>query len=170
MGVRSRQKNIRKDTRPSSQKPEFLRLRGRHESDAYGGRPLTQATRDLWKMPESRSSVIRHTKRGDDDKEGLLGPSTEEETRGELEVEMGGEIDHRMEQKDDYGVGFGDDTIGNDSSIQDVDNGEVLNDTLVVVVEKGEANADTPPAMDVGEKYEQLTSQLNDVVGMDKES
>jgi len=169
--VRSRQKNIRKDTRPSSQKPEFLRLRGRTESVAYGGRPLTQATRDLWKMPESRSSVIRNTKKNGDE-DGVLGLSTEEEGRGgALDVEMEGEGDHRVEQKDD--CDDGDDTGGNDSSIKDVDkdvdNGEILNDTLGVVVEKGEGNADSPPVIDVGEKYEQLTNKLNYVAGKAKD-
>ena len=53
--IRSRQKNIKKDSRTSSQKPEHLKL-GHKE---YAGRPMTQETRSYLNLPESRAQRIR---------------------------------------------------------------------------------------------------------------
>eukprot|EP01083_Nonionella_stella_P029864 82061_1 len=53
--IRSRQKNIKKDSRTSSQKPEHLKL-GHKE---YAGRPMTQETRSFLNLPESRAQRIR---------------------------------------------------------------------------------------------------------------
>ena len=53
--VRSKQKNIKKDSRPSSQKPEHLRI-GTKE---YAGRPLTAQTRSFLSIPPSRTQRIR---------------------------------------------------------------------------------------------------------------
>jgi len=56
--VRSKQKNVRKDTRNSNQKPDHLKL----GSATYRGRPLTKETRSFMNMPESRTSSIRREK------------------------------------------------------------------------------------------------------------
>ena len=53
--VRSKQKNIRKDARPLSSKPEHLRL----GNPKYAGRPLTTETRQKMKLPPSKTSVHR---------------------------------------------------------------------------------------------------------------
>jgi hypothetical protein len=53
--VRSKQKNIRKDTRPSSQKPEHLRIGAK----TFAGRPITKETREYLNLPESRSLALR---------------------------------------------------------------------------------------------------------------
>lgn len=51
--VRSRQKNIRKDTRPANDKPSHLVL-GRSD---YAGRPLTKATRELLKTKNKKDDI-----------------------------------------------------------------------------------------------------------------
>ena len=56
--IRSRQKNVRKDTRTSNQKPEHLKI----GSPYYLGRPLTKETREFLNLPESRTSTIRKEK------------------------------------------------------------------------------------------------------------
>ena len=53
--VRSKQKNIRKDSRPLSAKPEHLRL----GNPRYSGRPLTQETRQRLDLPPSKTSLHR---------------------------------------------------------------------------------------------------------------
>jgi len=53
--VRSKQKNIRKDSRPLSAKPQHLRLGNKH----YAGRPLTQETRKRLDLPPSKASLHR---------------------------------------------------------------------------------------------------------------
>jgi hypothetical protein len=50
-GTRSRQKNIKKDTRQSNEKPEHLRV----GSKSYAGRPMTKETRQYMTLPESRT-------------------------------------------------------------------------------------------------------------------
>lgn len=49
--VRSRQKNIKKDNRPSNEKPDHLRVGSKH----YAGRPMTKETRQFLALPESRT-------------------------------------------------------------------------------------------------------------------
>lgn len=56
--VRSKQKNIRKDTRPSSQKPDHLRIGAK----TYAGRPITKETREFLNLPESRTLSLRRQK------------------------------------------------------------------------------------------------------------
>ncbi|KAL7473972.1 hypothetical protein ACHAXS_014242 [Conticribra weissflogii] len=51
--IRSRQKNIRKDTRAANDKPSYLVL-GRSD---YAGRPLTKATRDILKKKNKEDDV-----------------------------------------------------------------------------------------------------------------
>jgi len=53
--IRSKQKNVRKDNRPTHLKPDHLKI----GSVAYQGRPLTQETREFLNMPESRTVSIR---------------------------------------------------------------------------------------------------------------
>jgi hypothetical protein len=53
--VRSKQKNIRKDSRPLSAKPEHLRL----GNSQYSGRPLTKETRQKLHLPASKNSIHR---------------------------------------------------------------------------------------------------------------
>lgn len=53
--IRSKQKNVRKDTRSSSDKPEHLRIGSKN----YAGRALTSETREHLHLPESRTSHIR---------------------------------------------------------------------------------------------------------------
>ena len=49
--VRSKQKNIKKDSRPSHEKPEHLRVGFK----SYAGRPMTDVTRSYLSLPESRT-------------------------------------------------------------------------------------------------------------------
>lgn len=53
--TRSKQKNVRKDTRSSQDKPEHLRIGSKN----YAGRALTPETRTRLCLPESRTSQIR---------------------------------------------------------------------------------------------------------------
>jgi len=57
--TRSKQKNIKKDTRPSNEKPEHLRV----GSKEFAGRPMTGETRTYLSLPESRTqkrAKIKH--------------------------------------------------------------------------------------------------------------
>ena len=53
--IRSKQKNIKKDTRLTKDKPDHLRV----GSKSYGGRPITKETRQFLNLPESRTTVIK---------------------------------------------------------------------------------------------------------------
>jgi hypothetical protein len=53
--VRSRQKNIFKDTRSSEEKPDYLVPGGRA---AYQGRPMTEGTRDKLNLPKSKAREL----------------------------------------------------------------------------------------------------------------
>ena len=52
--IRSKQKNIKKDTRPSSEKPDHLKV----GSKSFAGRPMTKETREFMNLPESRTITI----------------------------------------------------------------------------------------------------------------
>ena len=71
--IRSRQKNIRKDTRATEEKPTHLV----HGNVGYAGRPLTKATRDKLGLKSSegitKGGASRRNKSG-----GLMGHSTRE--------------------------------------------------------------------------------------------
>mmetsp|Transcript_6312 Transcript_6312/g.9714 ORF Transcript_6312/g.9714 Transcript_6312/m.9714 type:complete len:279 (+) Transcript_6312:165-1001(+) len=56
---RSRQKNIRKDTRPAEARPAYLQL----GSKKYTGRPLTDETLAILKMPKRMAKVKKNDKR-----------------------------------------------------------------------------------------------------------
>jgi len=93
--IRSKQKNIRKDNRNRSQKPAHLALQG---SIAYGGRPLTNETREFLKLPESNSGLKKKYR-------------TKSKSKDETEVHLA----------ENHGMGLGVDA----SPIREADEGSV---------------------------------------------
>ena len=71
--VRSKQKNIRKDNRTTSEKPDHLQ----NGKGFYGGRPLTKETREFLKMPQSRTLTLKQQKEKYGDKEKEAWDATE---------------------------------------------------------------------------------------------
>ena len=131
--VRSRQKNIRKDTRNSSQKPEYLRLRGGLVE--YRGRPLTKETREKLNIPESRTSFKQ--------KEGDHHMIVQSENARDDSVDK-----CEVAQDDDGNSSTPADSISdfNPNSVGVVNSGEIVNDTDAI--DSGEIVNDT----DLGSK------------------
>jgi hypothetical protein len=106
--TRSKQKNVRKDTRSSQEKPEHLRI----GSKIYAGRALTQETRMRLNLPESRTSLIRKERAM-----GKIHPSSEEQIPSS---HLGLAVDDLLADNEDGDIGG----IIDDSG-ELVDNGDI---------------------------------------------
>jgi hypothetical protein len=112
--VRSKQKNIKKDSRPSHEKPEHLRVGFK----SYAGRPMTGETRSFLTLPESRTVSRAKSKHQRFDQ------ATEIADEGGLAIDdlLGEPIDNTVDNTT---------TIESSTANEDIpDSGEVVNQEI----------------------------------------